>query len=57
VLAVILAMLAVDLFAQRRAHVVGVCKAASCSPVWVALGVAFGAVVRWRAGPCLGTTS
>ncbi|GAB2686815.1 TerC family protein [Thalassiella azotivora] len=47
VLAVILAMLAVDLFAHRRAHVIGVREAAAWSVVWVALGVAFGVWV-WR---------
>ena len=50
VLAVIVAMLAVDLFAHRRAHVIGVREAAAWSAVWVALGVAFGAGVWWRAG-------
>lgn len=48
VLGVILAMLAVDLFAHRRAHVIGVREAAAWSGVWVALGVGFGAVV-WAA--------
>jgi tellurite resistance protein TerC len=47
VLGVILAMLAVDLFAHRRAHVVGVGEAAVWSGVWVALGLGFGAVVWW----------
>ncbi|MCZ2839222.1 TerC family protein [Modestobacter sp. VKM Ac-2985] len=50
VLAVILVMLAVDLFAHRHAHVIGVREAAGWSVVWVALGVAFGAVVWWQAG-------
>lgn len=45
VLGLILAMLAVDLFAHRRAHVIGVREAAAWSAVWVALGVGFGAVV------------
>jgi tellurite resistance protein TerC len=48
VLTVILAMLAVDLFAHRTAHVVSVKEAAAWSAVWVALGLGFGAVV-WRA--------
>ena len=39
----ILTMLAVDLVAHRRAHVIGVREAALWSTVWVALGVAFGA--------------
>ncbi|UOX92706.1 TerC family protein [Amycolatopsis sp. FBCC-B4732] len=47
VLGVILAMLAVDLAAHRRAHVVGVREALAWSGVWVTLGLAFGAVVWW----------
>lgn len=47
VLGVILVMLAVDLFAHRDAHVVGVREAAGWSALWVTLGLAFGAVV-WR---------
>jgi len=47
VLGVILLMLAVDLLAHRRAHVVGVREALAWSAVWVALGLAFGAVVWW----------
>lgn len=47
VLGVILAMLAVDLFAHRRAHVIGAREAAVWSIVWVSFGVAFGAVVWW----------
>jgi tellurite resistance protein TerC len=50
VLAVILAMLAVDLFAHRRAHVVSVREAAAWSAVWVALGLGFGAVIWWAYG-------
>ncbi|MFC4060333.1 TerC family protein [Planomonospora corallina] len=50
VLGVIAAMLAVDLFAHRRAHVVGVREAALWSAVWVTLGLAFGAVVWWWQG-------
>ena len=46
VLAVILVMLAIDLFAHRTAHVVGVREAAVWSGVWVTLGVAFG-VILW----------
>ncbi|MFZ0322690.1 MAG: TerC family protein [Actinomycetes bacterium] len=45
VFAVIGAMLAIDLFAHRRAHTVSVKEAAAWSAVWVALGVAFGAVI------------
>ena len=50
VLAVILAMLAVDLFAHRDAHVVSVREAAAWSAVWVSLGLAFGGVVWWAYG-------
>lgn len=45
VLAAIVVMLAVDLFAHRRAHVVGVREAAAWSAVWVTLGLGFGIVV------------
>lgn len=53
VLAVILVMLAVDLVAHRRAHVIGVREAAGWSVLWVALGVGFGVVVWtiWGAEP------
>ena len=47
VLAVILAMLAVDLVAHRREHVVSVREAAIWSAVWVSLGLGFGVLV-WR---------
>jgi tellurite resistance protein TerC len=50
VLALILAMLAVDLFAHRRAHVVEVREAAVWSAIWVALGLGFGAVIWWVYG-------
>src|SRR5665811_2517512 len=49
-LAVILAMLALDLVAHRRAHVVGVREAALWSVVWVSLGLSFGLVVWWLYG-------
>jgi tellurite resistance protein TerC len=45
VLGVILAMLAVDLFAHRREHVVSLREAALWSVLWVGLGLGFGAVV------------
>jgi len=45
VLAVIVVMLGVDLFAHRRAHVVAVREAAWWSAVWVSLGLGFGGVV------------
>jgi tellurite resistance protein TerC len=50
VLAVILAMLAIDLFAHRTAHVVSVKEAALWSAIWVTLGLAFGGVVWWAYG-------
>ena len=54
VLVVILGMLAVDLFAHRRAHVVSVREAAVWSAVWVTLGLGFGAVVWAVYGPQAG---
>ncbi|HEX6246763.1 MAG TPA: TerC family protein [Nocardioidaceae bacterium] len=45
VLGVILVMLAIDLFAHRREHVVGVREAAVWSAIWVSLGLGFGVVV------------
>jgi tellurite resistance protein TerC len=50
VLAVILAMLAVDLVAHRSAHVVSVREAAGWTAIWVSLGLAFGGVVWWAYG-------
>ena len=47
VVAFILVMLAVDLFAHRRAHVIGVKEAAIWTSVWIAFGVTFGVIV-WR---------
>lgn len=46
VLAAILVMLAIDLVAHRRAHVISVREAAVWSAVWVTLGIAFG-VILW----------
>ncbi|MFF0903045.1 UNVERIFIED_CONTAM: TerC family protein [Kocuria sp. CPCC 205316] len=48
VLGFIVVMLAADLFAHRRAHVIGVREAAVWSGVWVVFGVAFGVLV-WQA--------
>ena len=45
VLGVILLMLAIDLFAHRDAHVIGVKEAAAWSVFWVVLGVGFGLVI------------
>jgi tellurite resistance protein TerC len=42
VLGGIAVMLAVDLFAHRKAHLIGVREAAAWSAVWVAIGVGFG---------------
>ena len=50
VLGLILLMLAVDLLAHRKAHVVSVREAAAWSALWVALGLGFGAVVWWAYG-------
>ena len=47
VLGVIVLMLAVDLFAHRKAHVIGVREASLWSAVWVAFGVGFGVLV-WQ---------
>ncbi len=47
VVAFIVVMLAVDLFAHRRAHAIGVREAAAWTCVWVAFGVAFGIIV-WQ---------
>ncbi|MHA6628125.1 MULTISPECIES: TerC family protein [Pseudonocardia] len=54
VLAVILVMLAIDLFAHRRAHVIGVREAAAWSVVWVACGVGFGVLIWSLYGAELG---
>jgi tellurite resistance protein TerC len=54
VLAIILVMLAVDLLAHRKAHVVGVREALSWTLVWVALGISFGAFIWWQYGAELG---
>ncbi|SHN88378.1 tellurite resistance protein TerC [Geodermatophilus obscurus] len=53
-LGLIVGMLAVDLFAHRRAHVIGVREAAAWSAVWVVIGVGFGAWVWWAYGAELG---
>ena len=49
-LAVIVAMLAIDLVAHRRVHVISLREAAAWSALWVATGVAFGGVVWWVYG-------
>ncbi|HSP52289.1 MAG TPA: TerC family protein [Cryobacterium sp.] len=50
VFGVIAVMLAVDLFAHRKAHVIGVREAAVWSVIWVVIGIAFGAVIWVTAG-------
>ena len=54
VLVLILCMLAADLFAHRRAHVVSVREAAAWSAVWVSLGLSFGVLVWVWLGPQAG---
>jgi tellurite resistance protein TerC len=48
VLAAIVAMLAIDLFAHRRVHAIGVREALGWSIAWVLAGITFGIVV-WNA--------
>ena len=50
-LGAIVVMLLVDLFAHRDNHVVGVREAAKWSVGWIVIGLAFGGVVWWQAGP------
>lgn len=45
VLGFIVVMLAIDLFAHRRAHVIGIREAAIWSGVWVTFGLLFGVLV------------
>ncbi len=46
----IIAMLMVDLFLHRDAHVIGVKEAAIWSAIWVAIGLAVGGVIWWFYG-------
>ncbi|MEY3732827.1 MAG: tellurium resistance protein TerC [Actinomycetota bacterium] len=46
----ILAMLAVDLFMHRDAHIIGVKEAAIWSGTWVAVAVAVGGLIWWAYG-------
>jgi len=48
--AVIVLLLAVDLVAHRRDHVVSLREAAAWSGLWIAVGTGFGALVWWRFG-------
>ncbi len=50
VIGLIVVMLAIDLFAHRKAKVIEVKEAAVWSAVWVSLGIAFGFVVWWMFG-------
>ncbi len=50
VLGSIVVMLAIDLFAHRRAHVIGVREAAVRSAVWVGFGIGFGVLIWLNAG-------
>jgi tellurite resistance protein TerC len=54
VVAAILAMLAIDLFAHRREHVISLKEAAIWSAVWVTCGLGFGLVVLTAYGPTAG---
>ena len=54
VIGVLVAMLAVDLLAHRRAHVIAVREAAAWSLLWVAFGVGFGVLVWSLYGADLG---
>ncbi len=50
VLAVIVAMLAIDLFAHRDAHIITAREAAIWSAIWVATGVGFGLIIWATSG-------
>ena len=50
VLGLILVMLAIDLFAHRKAHEISVKEAAGWSLFWVSLGTAFGGLIWWHFG-------
>ena len=50
VLGLIALMLAIDLFAHRKAKVIEVKEAAIWSAIWVTLGIGFGFVVWWMFG-------
>ena len=50
VFGIIAVMLAVDLFAHRKAHVIGVREAAIWSVIWVLIGISFGVVIWVTAG-------
>ena len=50
VIGLILVMLAIDLFAHRKAHEISVKEAAGWSAFWVTLGAAFGGLIWWQFG-------
>lgn len=50
VISAIVVMLAIDLLAHRKAHVIGVREAAVWSGIWVGLGVGFGFLLAGTAG-------
>lgn len=50
VFGLILVMLAIDLFAHRKAHEISVKEAAGWSVFWVTLGIGFGGIVWWQFG-------
>ena len=50
VFGLILLMLAIDLFAHRKAHEISINEAAVWSAFWVTLGVAFGGLIWWQFG-------
>lgn len=50
VLGLILAMLAIDLFAHRKAHEISVKEAAYWSLFWVTLGISFGGLIWYQFG-------
>ncbi|MGL4338885.1 MAG: TerC family protein [Rhodoglobus sp.] len=54
VVGVIVGMLAIDLIAHRKAHVIGVREAAGWSIFWVASGISFGGIIWWLFGAELG---
>jgi tellurite resistance protein TerC len=56
VMAAVAAMLAVDLLMHRDNHVIGFREAAVWSAIWIAAGLAFGAVLwLWQGGETAGT--
>ena len=50
VFALILVMLAIDLFAHRQEKIIGVKEAAVWSAIWLSLGLGFGVYIWWEFG-------